>query len=387
MRSGSDRPASRTSAPSSRVSTRKMPSVPAWRPCSRTGVDEVIVVDGQSADRTAERAAAAGAKVVIEPARGYGQAMLSGLAALAPASTIVLFIDGDGSDRPEMIPEVLEPIKGGRADFVLGSRLRGEREPGSLGNIPDRCRPPRRIAHPSALRRPLHGHVSVPSHPPRRARSAGYGGANLRLESGNADARWLQRACAWSRFPLASAVVRAESPRYRAIGEVRHWQPGFWCGRSVDWHGSFGGRVIPGPFALRIRRMARKCASNLGGLSRSSDLLDRLHGPPLFRGDRMALPLANRISNESDRASHTPAARAGSLVAVGRRRQLAVVRPEAQAFHDARVLSRHALLSLQGLSRASAVDACRHSASGGSHRSPYRQTTPSARARPRQHGA
>jgi glycosyltransferase involved in cell wall biosynthesis len=97
------------------------------------GVGEVIVVDGQSTDRTAERAAAAGAKVIVEPARGYGQAMLSGLAALASTSTIVLFIDGDGSDRPDMIPQVLEPIESGRADFVLGSRLRGEREPGSLG--------------------------------------------------------------------------------------------------------------------------------------------------------------------------------------------------------------------------------------------------------------
>ena len=96
------------------------------------GVGEVIVVDGQSSDQTAQRAAAAGAKVVIEPARGYGQAMLSGLAALSSTSTIVLFIDGDGSDRPEMIPAVLEPIERGHAEFVLGSRLRGERESGSL---------------------------------------------------------------------------------------------------------------------------------------------------------------------------------------------------------------------------------------------------------------
>jgi glycosyltransferase involved in cell wall biosynthesis len=98
-----------------------------------SGVGEVIVVDGRSTDRTVERAAAAGAKVIVEPERGYGRAMLSGLAALSPASTIVLFIDGDGSDRPDMIPSVVEPIESGRADFVLGSRLRGEREPGSLG--------------------------------------------------------------------------------------------------------------------------------------------------------------------------------------------------------------------------------------------------------------
>jgi glycosyltransferase involved in cell wall biosynthesis len=96
------------------------------------GVGEVIVVDGQSSDRTAERAAAAGAKVIVEPARGYGRAMLSGLAHLAPTSMIVLFIDGDGSDRPDMVPALVEPIASGRADFVLGSRLRGEHEPGSL---------------------------------------------------------------------------------------------------------------------------------------------------------------------------------------------------------------------------------------------------------------
>ena len=96
------------------------------------GVGEVIVVDGQSSDHTAERAAAAGAKVIVEPARGYGRAMLSGLAHLAPSSTIVLFIDGDGSDRPDMIPTLVEPIASGRADFVQGSRLNGEREAGSL---------------------------------------------------------------------------------------------------------------------------------------------------------------------------------------------------------------------------------------------------------------
>ena len=96
------------------------------------GVGEVIVVDGRSSDRTAERAAAAGAEVLVEPRRGYGRAMQSGLAAMSPASTSVLFIDGDGSDTPELVPSLLEPIEAGRADFVLGSRLRGEREPGSL---------------------------------------------------------------------------------------------------------------------------------------------------------------------------------------------------------------------------------------------------------------
>jgi hypothetical protein len=58
--------------------------------------------------------------------------MLAGIAALSPGTGVVLFIDGDGSDRPDMIPAVLAPIERGEADFVLGSRLRGPREPGSL---------------------------------------------------------------------------------------------------------------------------------------------------------------------------------------------------------------------------------------------------------------
>jgi glycosyltransferase involved in cell wall biosynthesis len=96
------------------------------------GVGEVIVVDGGSADRTAERAAQAGARVVVERRRGYGRAMRAGIAALSPGAAAVLFIDGDGSDRPEMVPAVLAPIERGEAEFVLGSRLRGPREPGSL---------------------------------------------------------------------------------------------------------------------------------------------------------------------------------------------------------------------------------------------------------------
>jgi glycosyltransferase involved in cell wall biosynthesis len=95
-------------------------------------VDAVIVVDGGSRDRTAERAADSGARVVAEPRRGYGRALQAGIRALPERTGIVLFLDGDGSDPPERIPEVLAPIRAGRAAFVLGSRLRGEREPGSL---------------------------------------------------------------------------------------------------------------------------------------------------------------------------------------------------------------------------------------------------------------
>jgi glycosyltransferase involved in cell wall biosynthesis len=98
----------------------------------RAGVGEVIVVDGGSGDRTVDRALAAGAKIVIEPQRGYGRAMRSGIAATRSEADIILFLDGDGSDRPDKIADVLAPIEQGEADFVLGSRLLGEREPRSL---------------------------------------------------------------------------------------------------------------------------------------------------------------------------------------------------------------------------------------------------------------
>ena len=97
------------------------------------GVDEVVVVvDGGSTDHTAERALAAGARVVRETRRGYGQAIQTGIAALRANTGIVVFLDGDGSDRPEMIPALIEPIVGRRVVFVHGSRVKGEREPGSL---------------------------------------------------------------------------------------------------------------------------------------------------------------------------------------------------------------------------------------------------------------
>lgn len=95
-------------------------------------VDVVIVVDNGSKDQTAERARAAGARVVSEPARGYGRACATGLAAVPPHIDIVCYMDGDGSDVPAFIPVVAQPIAENTADFVMGSRLRGTREPGSM---------------------------------------------------------------------------------------------------------------------------------------------------------------------------------------------------------------------------------------------------------------
>lgn len=96
------------------------------------GADEVIVVDNGSTDATAARAQAAGARVVSEPRRGYGRACAAGLAAVRPDAGIVCFLDGDGSDVPAHLSEVVGPVARGEADFVMGSRLRGKREPGSM---------------------------------------------------------------------------------------------------------------------------------------------------------------------------------------------------------------------------------------------------------------
>jgi glycosyltransferase involved in cell wall biosynthesis len=96
------------------------------------GATDVIVVDGGSRDRTVERAGGAGARVIVERRHGYGRAIQAGIAALSAHAEIVVFIDGDGSDRAELIPDLVAPIRAQRAAFVHGSRLRGDREPGSL---------------------------------------------------------------------------------------------------------------------------------------------------------------------------------------------------------------------------------------------------------------
>jgi hypothetical protein len=96
------------------------------------GADEVVVVDNGSTDATAAHARDAGARVVSEPQRGYGRACAAGLRAVRSDADIVCFLDGDGSDVPSYFADVVMPVARGEADFVMGSRLRGRREPGSM---------------------------------------------------------------------------------------------------------------------------------------------------------------------------------------------------------------------------------------------------------------
>ena len=108
------------------------PIVGVVREVAATNVPvEIIVVDNDSTDRTAQRAREAGARVVKAP-RGYGRACAAGVTALRPDCDIVVFLDGDGSDCPEFITQLVGPIAAGTHDFVIGSRTRGQREAGSM---------------------------------------------------------------------------------------------------------------------------------------------------------------------------------------------------------------------------------------------------------------
>jgi glycosyltransferase involved in cell wall biosynthesis len=100
------------------------------RSLPRAIISRVIVADGGSRDATVARAQAAGAEV-IDAGPGYGRACLAAAMAAEDAD-IVVFMDGDGADDADSIGPLVEPIRSGRYDFVIASRARGDREPGSI---------------------------------------------------------------------------------------------------------------------------------------------------------------------------------------------------------------------------------------------------------------
>ena len=98
-------------------------------------VDEIIVISNNSTDKTEENAKNAGATVLKENRKGYGFACLKGMDFIAQQNTkpdIIVFLDGDYSDYPEQLTEIVAPILNDDIDFVIGARVKRLREQGSM---------------------------------------------------------------------------------------------------------------------------------------------------------------------------------------------------------------------------------------------------------------
>ena len=115
--------------------------IPAWNEAEAIGavvtealgqgVGEVIVSDGGSTDNTRAAARAAGARV-LDAGRGYGRACAAGATAARPDCDVIAFMDGDGADCADQLPRLARPVLDGAQDFVIASRTRGIRAPGSM---------------------------------------------------------------------------------------------------------------------------------------------------------------------------------------------------------------------------------------------------------------
>jgi glycosyltransferase involved in cell wall biosynthesis len=91
---------------------------------------EILVVDGGSTDGTVELARQHGTRIIHEGRPGYGRACATGVA--ESRGEVIVFMDADGADDPSHLPELIEPIRAGQADLVLGSRLAGKLEAGAM---------------------------------------------------------------------------------------------------------------------------------------------------------------------------------------------------------------------------------------------------------------
>ncbi len=95
-------------------------------------VSDIIVADSGSTDGTPEVARTAGARVLALTARGYGRACAAGAAAADPQCDIIVFMDGDGADRADLLGQLVAPLRAGTHDFVIAARPRALREDGSM---------------------------------------------------------------------------------------------------------------------------------------------------------------------------------------------------------------------------------------------------------------
>jgi rSAM/selenodomain-associated transferase 1 len=229
------------------------------------GITDIVVVDNGSDDGTAAVARAAGARVVSEPRRGYGRACLAGVLAATDAEVIVL-MDGDGSDVPEDILRVWEPVRAGVADLAMGSRTRGRCEPGALT-------PQQRVGNAvgALLLRLLYG-VRVSDLGPLRAirretllrlemQEMSYGwptemlakAGRLGLKIQELPVDYRRRAGGSSKVAgTLKGTMKASWRILRTIARYRRWQPGDCAGAAMGrqdahpsgWHGGATGPAL-----------------------------------------------------------------------------------------------------------------------------------------------